>query len=164
MAIFSRDIKTNLIVHSEILSGGERATWLNEHHIPHNLHGPAVIDRYPDGSCKAVEWWVKGKHHRVDGPAIVKRLPGGRLTKMWKVNGRLHRTDGPAIERADGMVAWWVDGSLHRVDGPATIGPFGRMGWYVHDHQYTNTHEFQQAAGLTDAEMAALVLRYGPVE
>ena len=52
------------------------------------------------------EWYLNGKHHRVDGPAI--EYADG--TKFWYLNGKRHREDGPAVEDADGTKMWWLNG------------------------------------------------------
>lgn len=52
---------------------------------------------------------------------------------------------------------------LHRIDGPARIDEYGDMGWYIHGQICHTNAEFQEAAGLTDEEMAILVLKYGNV-
>ena len=82
-------------------------------------------------------------------------------TKRWFKDNVLHRTDGPAVEWGDGTKRWFLNGKLHRTDGPAIEDESPQ--WCVNGNQYTSNKSFQQAANLTDAEMAALVLKYGDV-
>ena len=64
------------------------------------------------------EWFVGGKHHRIDGPAIEDKDG----SKEWWLNGKLHRIDGPAIENSDGSQFWFVDGKRYsQVDFEAKV-------------------------------------------
>jgi hypothetical protein len=40
--------------------------WRDNYGILHNYHGPAII--YSNGD---VEYWVRGKRHRINGPAVI---------------------------------------------------------------------------------------------
>ena len=52
---------------------------------------------------------------------------------------------------------------MHCIDGPAYIDEYGDMGWYVHGKIcYTNA-EFQAESGISDEEMAIMILKYGNV-
>lgn len=97
----------------------------------------------------------------LDNPSQPYLLDDGR--KLWIVCGRLHRTDGPAIEEADGTVRWMWRGHYHRTDGPAIMFPDGTNIWYVNDLPRGSVKEFQAASGLSDKEMAALILKYGDI-
>ena len=52
---------------------------------------------------------------------------------------------------------------LHRIDGPARIDENGDMGWYIHGQICHTNAEFQNDAGLTDEEMAIMILKYGNI-
>ena len=71
------------------------------------------------------QWFLNGKHHRIDGPAI--EYPDG--TKFWYLNGKLHRIDGPAIEYPNGEKHWYLNGYHHRTDGPAAEYSDGTKEW-----------------------------------
>ena len=84
-------------------------------------------------------------------------------SKNWYVNDKRHRTDGPAVELPSGSKFWFIDGKHHRTDGPAIVYADGTKCWYVDSKRHRTNKSFQQAAKLTDAEMAALVLKYGDI-
>lgn len=65
---------------------------------------PAVEDA--DGG---LEWWARGRRHRLDGPAVVKRT----VTEWWD-NGMKHRRGLPAVEHGDGRLEWWEHGHCFR--------------------------------------------------
>lgn len=69
--------------------------------------------------------------------------------------GRLHRLDGPAVIFPPATVKW-ADESVTSLITVAY--------WYVNGETFISTTQFQKAAKLTDAEMAAVVLRHGRVE
>ena len=104
-------------------------------------------------------WYVDDKLHRVDGPAV--EYTAGR--KEWWVDDKLHRTDGPAIEDAYGTKKWFVDGKLHRTDGPAIIFSNGEMSWWVRGVKCLTNESYQFATGISDRNMALIVLKYGNV-
>jgi hypothetical protein len=84
--------------------------------------------------------------------------------KTWCTDlGQLHREDGPAIIWAGGHYEYWHQGALHRMDGPAVKRPDGQYKWYIDHMQYNTNCEYQEAAGLTDAEMTFIILTYGNV-
>ena len=99
-----------------------------------------------------------GPLHRTDGPALIL----GDGTESWYFDGELHRTDGPAVSTHYGD-SWFEHGRRHRTDGPAIIGSLGQMRWYVDGVICKDAVTFQQAAKLTDSEMVAIVLKYGPI-
>ena len=116
----------------------------------------------PEVGLGGVQRWFTrtGNLHRTDGPAVV--YPDGQ--EMWYFNGERHRIGGPACYGGlPGATAWYHCNRLHREDGPALIHN-GKVEWYVHGKQYTNTREYQLATKLTDAEMAAVILRYGSID
>ncbi len=82
---------------------------------------------------------------------------------MYLKNGRLHREDGPAVIYADGGQCWHKDGKLHRIDGPARFTADGSKYWYVEDYICVTNKSFQVAAGLSDEDMAVMILKYGNV-
>lgn len=93
------------------------------------------------GECRVFEdgerrWYKGGYWHREDGPAIIQ--PDG--TNFWYQNGKLHRTDGPAIVWWDGEVAWWIAGT-----------------------RYFDDKTFRKHAGISEEELAFLILKYGHV-
>lgn len=135
------------------LGGVQR--WFTRTGNLHRTDGPAVV--YPDGQEM---WYFNGERHRIGGPACYGGLPGATA---WYHCNRLHREDGPALVQADGSEDWFLFGERHRTDGPALIRN-GITEWYVHGKQCTNTREYQLATKLTDAEMAAVILRYGSID
>ena len=95
--------------------------------ILHREDGPAIENVKNDDGYR--EWWVNGRHHRVDGPAI--ELPNGY--KAWYLNGELHREDGPAAEYANGTKEWWINDKFHREDGPAVEWADGTKEWWINN-------------------------------
>ena len=60
---------------------------------------------------------------------------------------------------------WFVDGKYHRLDGPASLSSDGDYaGWYVNGRHYDSNKEYQDAAGLSDEDMAVLVIKYGNIK
>ena len=94
--------------------------------LPNGFTGLAI---YPNG---LKEWFLNGKHHRVDGPAI--EYADG--SKQWFLNGKRHRVDGPAYEDTDGEKAWYLNGEIHRVDGPAIEYADGSKAWYLNGKRH----------------------------
>jgi len=90
----------------------------------HRVDGPALVERYPDGTV-IEQWYRNGKLHHEDGPAWVRRYPDGTVVERWYRNGKRHREDGPAwVERRpDGTVIeeWYRNNKRHREDGPTYI-------------------------------------------
>lgn len=86
-------------------------------------------------------------------------------TEYYNESNQLHREDGPAtIDEVS--QCWYEHGELHRIDGPAMIvGQISLVGWFIKGHFYGNNSRFdyksfQRAAGLTEEDMLALVLKY----
>lgn len=75
----------------------------------------------------------------------------------------LHRIGGPAIIFPDGGEEWWVNGGLHRDDGPAVFSHYKPAEWWVDNSQVRDPDEFQLLAGITDADMLTMTLKYGKV-
>jgi hypothetical protein len=66
----------------------------------------------------------------------------GQGTKRWfNKNRKLHREDGPAVIYSDGYKSWWIN-----------------------DKIYISNKYFQEAAGITDEDMTAIILKYGNVK
>lgn len=84
-------------------------------------------------------------------------------SKEWYKDGLVHRDNGPAFVSADGWAEWRIEGRLHREDGPAVMKNGQAVAWALNGQRYHSTAEYQQAVGLSDIEMAALVLMYGVV-
>jgi hypothetical protein len=53
--------------------------------------------------------------------------------------------------------------NLHRTDGPAYIEVGGYMLWWVNRVCYHDNKSFQEAAGISDEDMLAMILKYGNV-
>lgn len=58
---------------------------------------------------------------------------------------------------------WLITGHYHRTDGPAIMFADGTYLWYVNDIPCETVKEYQTATGLSDAEMARLILQYGDI-
>lgn len=87
-----------------------------------------------------------------------------RGSKFWRNStGDFHRTDGPAIEWADGSKYWMIGGLHHRTDGPAVVYSDGLTEWCVDGVICGSAKEFKKAAGLTNGQVAELVLKYGEI-
>ena len=85
-------------------------------------------------------------------------------TKRWfNDKNQLHNENGPAIEWISGSIAWWVDGEPHRINGPAYEYADGTKLWYVDGEIYHYNQTYQKAAGISDEDMAMIVLKYGNV-
>jgi hypothetical protein len=100
----------------------------NKYNELHHEGGPAIV--WKNGTK---EWYINGKHHRIDGPAI-KNADG---EEKWYQNGELHRLDGPAIIYEDGHKEWYYRGKRHREDGPAVDDPVYK-GWYIHGKRHND--------------------------
>ena len=108
-----------------------------------------------------VEWRnEKNQFHRLDGPALIE----ADGAQHWALNGEYHREDGPAMIWANGRQEWFRRGRCHRMDGPAIIDEYGNYGWYLNDDRICSREEFQRRAGLSDEEMALLILKYGDIK
>ena len=62
-----------------------------------------------------------------------------------------------------GKVGYYSGYLAHRLDGPAVIESNGHQAWLIRGKTYHKNKDFQRDAGLTDEEMAILVLKYGNV-
>ncbi len=61
----------------------------------------------------------------------------------------------------------YFDASLrfyHRTDGPAVIYPDGDCEWWIKGKTFGNNKSYQLEAGLSDEEMAVIILKYGSVQ
>ena len=68
------------------------------------------------------------------------------------------------IENGPGNEYWLKNNQFHRTDGPARIQPvINEVAWYIHGKSYRSNKEYQEATGLTDEEMAIMILKYGNV-
>jgi hypothetical protein len=77
--------------------------------------------------------------------------------------GQYHREGMPAFIHIDGLQSYWLNGKVHRTDGPAVISK-GRYKWWINDKIYISNKYFQEAAGITDEDMTAIILKYGNVK
>ena len=98
----------------------------------------------------------------------ITRNPGLNIDKFGTItyyndNENLHREDGPAIIWDNGDKEWYVNGKCHRIDGPAIIFNNNSHEWLVNDIQYYSNRSYQEAAGISDEDMAMIVLKYGNV-
>ena len=99
--------------------------------VIHRDHGPAEIERKPDGTVFREAWVRNGEWHRApgEGPASVVRQGNGIDFFEWHVMGKPHRDprEGPALIRHDrikGTVQeeFWVEGGYRAAaDGPASV-------------------------------------------
>ena len=81
--------------------------------------------------------------------------------EMWRNNrGQFHCDDGPAIIYESGLQCWYKEDKMHRVDGPAFMHPNGVDAWYIDDCIYRTPKQFQEAAKLSDEDMAFILLKY----
>lgn len=102
-------------------------------------------------------WYKYGELHRDGAPAIVYK----NGNEEWLQHGKLHRLDGPAGIYNDGTEEWYKEGLLHRLDGPAVTYANSEQKWYVAGYRCRDRNEFQEQSGLSDEEIALLVLKYG---
>lgn len=80
-------------------------------------------------------------------------------------NYQPHKINGPAKVWDDGSEEWYINGDCHRTDGPACTYPDnGEQRWYIRDQWIHTNTAFQIAAGISDEDMTAMVLKYGDVE
>ena len=100
-------------------------------------------------------------HSYDDKPAII-RADG---TQQWYKDGQQHREGAPARISGTTQMVWWMqDGQVHRTDGPACTG-FGASPyrWWIMGEPYNNAKAWQEAAGISDEEMLAVILKHGAV-
>ena len=84
--------------------------------------------------------------------------------KCWfNSKGDYHNESGPALICSSG-VFWYINGKSHRIDGPADMWTSGSMFWYINGKQYNDNQSYQKAAGISDEDMAMIVLKYGNVK
>jgi hypothetical protein len=84
--------------------------------------------------------------------------------KSWYKNSKRHREDGPAYIGFDGYQLWFIDGLRHKTDGPGEINQDGSYYFWVNGKFYTHNKAFQLAAGISDEDMLAMILKYGDVK
>jgi hypothetical protein len=78
-----------------------------------------------------------------------------------------HRDDGPAVILDNGYyTAWYINGKFHQTDGPArTWNKCNTEHEYCINNQwYTDNNSFQEAAGISNEDMIAMILKYGNVK
>jgi hypothetical protein len=87
--------------------------------------------------------------------------------QRWYNDTGYHRTDGPAAIYFDGSESWWINGKLHRTDGPAILSSDVNddwKEWYINNKRCHDNKSFQEAAGISDEDMTAIILKYGNVK
>lgn len=95
------------------------------------------------------------------GDGMVKNSDG---TVYWVRSNEYHREDGPAIIESSGWVRWYINGKQHREDGPAVFAPDGTVFWFLEGLPIISSAAYQKYTGLSDNDMAQLVLTYGPFQ
>jgi hypothetical protein len=67
---------------------------------------------------------------------------------------------------SDNGTKFWFNKNRHwhREDGPALIYNNGDQAWYINNFRHRDNKSFQSAAGISDEDMIAIVLKYGNVE
>ena len=75
----------------------------------------------------------------------------------------LHDTTGYHCVKLSNVVYYVSSGSFHRTDGPAIMYTNGHIRWAVNGEHYCSNKEYQEAANLSDEDMAILVLKYGNI-
>lgn len=145
----------------EVSNDGRTTMWRHpDTGALHNEGAPAAVYLSDDGTGTTEEWWVNGNLHREDGPAMWHSWGG----EQWWHHGKLHRENGPAVIWESGARQWYVNDNLHRTDGPAVEHVDGDVEWWVNGICMYNNKQFQKAAGLSDGEMAALVIKHGDIQ
>jgi len=82
------------------------------------------------GKIDGLEYYYKGKLHRIDKPASINWRSNGKISyESYYVYGVLHRANGPAgISYSDKgklyNVSYYQHGVYHRTDGPASVWYF----------------------------------------
>lgn len=101
--------------------------WLHEtSRVFHRENGPAVESA--DGMVDM--WFVKGaRTYEMEGTMLKRPFKG--LTREWFVDGKHHRVDGPAVVCEDGGYMWWMNGERQRAPdgGPAGKYSNGSYKW-----------------------------------
>ncbi len=64
----------------------------------------------------------------------------------------------------DGDVVYYFRKNYHRLDGPAIIYYNGITRWFINGTMFTDDKSYQIAAGLSDEDMIAIILKYGSVK
>jgi hypothetical protein len=59
---------------------------------------------------------------------------------------------------------WYINNKKHRIDGPAYVDNDDNMLWYINGNLYVDNKSFQLAAGISDEDMIAIILKYGNIE
>lgn len=83
--------------------------------------------------------------------------------QAWYEKGLRHREDGPAYIGYNGMQIWQAFGLCHRANGPAVIYKDGTFDWYINGGRCFTNKQYKLAAGLSDEDMAIMILKYGNV-
>ncbi len=86
--------------------------------------------------------------------------------QFWRLNGLSHRDKGPAITITGWYQEWYQFDELHRTDGPAVVYDnldFTNHKWYINGLWCRTNKEFQEAAGISNEDMLALVIIYGNI-
>ena len=108
-----------------------------------------------------IAWLTKDRvFHRLDGPALI-RTDG---VEAWYYRGQYHRKDGPALRDFRGCQEWYQYGELHRANGPAALYETGEVLWFFGGKQIFTKKDYQARTDWTDAELDALVDKYGGLE
>ena len=68
------------------------------------------------------------------------------------------------VKKSDGTVYWVRSNKYHREDGPAVFAPDGRVFWFLEGLPIISSAAYQKYTGLSDNDMAQLVLTYGPFQ
>lgn len=135
---------------------------------PHSIDDkPAMVFDRPNG-CKSERWFNNGVRHRIGGPAMIDCEADGTVTgEWWIVNGKMHREDGPSVivlhEDGTSVQVWHLHDKLHRLDGPAVTNSDGSFEWWIDGQEIQSNEEFRILAGVSEAELASIVLKYGQV-
>ncbi len=77
----------------------------------------------------------------------------------------IHGDDGPmCVKWPSGRTSYYLGDIAHRTDGPAIIERDGTQEWFINGIGYYNNQDFQLAAGVSDEDMVAMVIKYGNVK
>jgi hypothetical protein len=86
----------------------------------HRVDGPAVVLKGDE--VYRAEYWYGGNLHRAKGPAMISYFNDELIGYVYCVRGKKHRVGAPAEYSLDGFVEtykYYQLGVLHRNDGPA---------------------------------------------
>ncbi len=82
--------------------------------------------------------------------------------KDWLENGA--PTNGEyCIIFNNGTGRWFKNGTRHRLDGPSCMYVSRNIEWWVGGIQCRNNKSYQEATGLSNEDMAVVILKYGNV-